>query len=82
MYPPKNVSQIVLLRKNELGARIKESTYGKLSTELGISKGVLWKFINTDYIPTSIELKRKLGLPEPIIIYRTRNPKGQFESYD
>lgn len=54
--------------------------FSQICRELEISKGALWKFIYTDYIPTGLELLRKLGIPEPIIIYRTRNPKGQFEA--
>lgn len=82
MLPQKHVSQIIKRRKIEISKRVRKSTYGKIADKLDVSKGLLWKFVNTDYVPTSPELLRKLDLPEPILIYRTRNPQGQFEPYD
>ncbi len=77
-----NVSHVIKRRKKELGAEIKKRGRGgfsQLTKELDISKGALWKFVNTDYIPTSPILLRKLTLPEPIVIYRMRNPDGTFK---
>ena len=83
--PPKTVQNYIQRRKAQLRAEIKDlgrGGFSKVSRDLNVSKGALWKFLRTDKVPTSIELLRKLGLPEPIIIYRTRNPKGQFESFE
>ena len=80
-----NASLLIQRRKAQLLAKIEDlgrGGFNKVSRDLNVSKGALWKFINTDYVPTGVELLRKLGLPEPIIIYRTRNPRGQFESYE
>ena len=85
MNIPHHVSLIIKRRKSELEADIENNGRGRFSqiaTERDISKGALWKFIYTDYIPTSLELLRKLNIPEPILIYRTRNARGQFESYE
>lgn len=83
--PHKDVQNIIQRRKAQLLAEIEsfgKGGFSRVSRDLNVSKGALWKFINTDYVPTGIELLRKLGLPEPIVIYRTRNPRGQFESYE
>ena len=82
MKLPHHVSRVIKQRKIELEADVEKRGFGGFSQicrEREISKGALWKFIYTDYIPTSLELLRKLDIPQPIIIYRTRNPKGQFE---
>lgn len=83
--PPKTVQNSIQRRKAQLLAEIDDlgrGGFSKVSRDLNVSKGALWKFLNTDHVPTGVELLRKLGLPEPIIIYRTRNPRGQFESYE
>jgi len=46
--------------------------------EQDISKGALWKFINTDYVPTSSIIRRKLGIPKLELISQYRNPLGRF----
>lgn len=57
----------------------KGKTYDQMAHELKISKGVLWKFLNTDYIPTDSVIRSRLHIPAPIIQWRTRNEKGQLE---
>lgn len=57
----------------------KGKTYDQMAEELCVSKGVLWKFLNTNYVPTNPTIRHRLGIPQPIISYRTRNPKGQFD---
>jgi len=57
----------------------KGKTYDQLASELKVSKGVLWKFLNTDYIPTDAVIRSRLGLPTPIIQWRTRDEKGRLQ---
>lgn len=66
------------LRSNYLH-KAKRLGYGPLADELGVSKGVLWKFCNTDYIPMDPEIRRKLNISEPEFIPQYRNPLGRFE---
>ena len=85
METPKHVSLIIKRRKAELKADVQkrgDGGFSQITRERDISKGALWKFIYTDYVPTGVELLRKLDLPMPIITYRTRNALGQFESYE
>ena len=56
-----------------------DKTYDELAVDLDVSKGALWKFIHTDYVPTSSVIRRKFGIPEPEYISQYRNPLGQFE---
>ena len=81
----KTIQNYIQRRKAQLLAEIEDlgrGGFSKVSRDLNVSKGALWKFLRTDKVPKSVELIRKLGLPEPIVIYRTRNPKGQFESFE
>lgn len=57
----------------------KGKTYDQMADGLGVTKGALWKFLNTDYIPTNPVIRSRLGIPAPIVQWRTRNKKGQFE---
>lgn len=51
-------------RREALQAKIANGmSYTDLARELGISKGALWKFLNDDYVPTSTDLRRALGIP-------------------
>ena len=71
-------------RKSQLRAEIEKlgrGGFSKVASDLNVSKGALWKFLNTDYIPTSKAILRKLGLPEPTIIFQKRNKEGQYESF-
>ena len=81
-----NKANLLIQRKrNALIAEIEElgkGGFSKVARDLDISKGALWKFLKTDYVPTGVELLKKLGIPVPIITYRTRNAMGQFESYE
>lgn len=54
-------------------------TYDQMADELGVTKGVLWKFLNTNYIPTDPVIRARLNIPAPVVQWRTRNRKGQFE---
>ena len=74
----KYVCNIIQRKKDELARIITDTTYGQLARDLDISKGALWKFINTDYIPTSPEIRLRFGIPNPIIVWPTRDPKGRF----
>lgn len=79
------VQNAAIVRKQVLSSELKskgksgEKTYDQLADELGITKGVLWKFLNTKYIPTDPVIRSRLHLPAPIIQWRTRNEKGQLE---
>ena len=58
------------------------NTYGKIAAQLKISKGVLWKFLNRDYIPKNPVIRKRLGLERgtDIIIQSVhRNRKGRFD---
>jgi hypothetical protein len=67
--------------RNELKEKIVQgATYATLSDELKVSKGALWKFINTDYIPTSPTIRHRLGLPELIVQVVVRGKDGRFAS--
>ena len=66
------------LIRHDLKAKALSGGYQKLADELDVSKGALWKFINTDYVPTGIVLRRKLGIPEPELIEQYRDPLGRF----
>jgi len=58
------------------------NTYGKIATQLKISKGVLWKFLNRDYSPKNPVIRKRLGLERgtDIIIQSVhRNRKGRFD---
>jgi len=72
------MSDTIDLIRHDLKARLGSGGYQKLADELDVSKGALWKFINTDYVPTSIVLRRKLGIPEPELIEQYRDPLGRF----
>lgn len=74
---PAGLAQI----RGELLDRVKgeESSYHKVADDLKISKGALWKFINTDYVPTSNRIRHALGLPEMIVSFRYRDELGQFK---
>lgn len=56
-----------------------DQTYDDLAVELGISKGVLWKFLNTDYIPDNLAIRNRLGIVEPELIQQYRNELGRFQ---
>jgi hypothetical protein len=62
--------------KQALQERIaKGEKYGKLSTDTGLTKGFLWKFANTDYIPHRPDLREKvfrLAPPDRHPNYRRR----------
>ncbi len=65
--------------RNELKEKIDQgTTYAALSDELNVSKGALWKFINTDYLPTSPTIRHRLGLPELIVQSIVRGKDGRF----
>lgn len=64
--------------RSDLRGRLKDKTYGELASEMSVSKGALWKFLNTDYVPSGNELRRKLGLPEIIQHSAIRNDRGRF----
>jgi len=72
------VSDAIDLLRDDLRAKALSGGYQKLADELDVSKGALWKFIKTDYIPTNIVLRRKLGIPEPELIEQYRDPLGRF----
>jgi hypothetical protein len=55
-----------------------DKTYDQLADELEVSKGVLWKFVNKDYLPDDLVIRRKLGIHEPEYIPQYRNPLGRF----
>jgi hypothetical protein len=65
----------------------KEITYEAAAERLGMSKGALWKFLNTSYVPgipieeikSSNRIRRSLGLPEMIVSFRYRDELGQFK---
>ncbi len=40
----------------------KNSSYGKLSSEIGVSKGMLWRFIVKGWIPEDANKQRLLGI--------------------
>jgi hypothetical protein len=47
--------------KRALRARIElGEKYGNMSVELKLSKGFLWKFVNTDYVPRRPDLREKI----------------------
>lgn len=74
---PAGLAQI----RDSLLARVKgdDSSYHKVADELEISSGALWKFLNTDYVPTSNRIRHALGLPEMIVSFRYRDELGQFK---
>ena len=72
------MSDTIDLIRHDLKARLGAGGYQKLADELNVSKGALWKFVNTDYVPTGIVLRRKLGIPEPELIEQYRDPLGRF----
>ncbi len=55
-----------------------DQTYDQLAVELGISKGALWKFVNTDYVPDDLGIRTRLGIEEPELIKQYRNDLGRF----
>ena len=67
--------------KISLRRELEQKTYGELASRLGISKGALWKFVNTAYIPTDPLLRRKLGMPELMVVPYFRNSKGRFSRH-
>jgi len=54
--------------RQALKAELERKTYDSLAGELGVSKGALWKFVKTDYVPVNPELRKRLGLPELVIV--------------
>ena len=79
-YPKRStVSDTIDMLRDDLKARLAPGGYQKLADELDVSKGALWKFIKTDYIPTNDILRRKLGIPEPELIEQYRDSlTGRF----
>ena len=67
-------------RRDSLKKELVSYSYHKLAKRLGVSAGALWKFMNTDYVPTGNDLRRKLGIPELLTQAVIRNKKGQFAS--
>jgi len=53
-------------------------TYGRLAADLDVNKGVLWKFLNSRYIPTDPELRRRIGIAVPITQFVVRDDLGRF----
>lgn len=72
------MSDAIDLLRQDLKAKLGAGGYQKLASELDVSKGALWKFINTDYIPASDVLRRKLGIKEPELIEQYRDELGRF----
>jgi hypothetical protein len=72
------MTDTVDLLRHDLKAKLGAGGYQKLANDLDVSKGALWKFINTDYVPTNALLRRKLGIKEPELIEQYRNEKGRF----
>jgi hypothetical protein len=49
-----------------------------VSKKLRVSKGALWKFINTAYVPSDPRLYHALGLGELMTIIVRRDKTGRF----
>ena len=77
--PLQSIRDALKAQLREFTGKLQDKTYDELAVELDVSKGALWKFIHTDYVPTSSIIRRKLGIPEPEFISQYRNPQGQFE---
>ena len=55
-----------------------EKTYEEIGNSFGLNRGIIHLFMNTDYVPSSLEIRHKLGLEEGseiIISIRKRDPK-------
>ena len=56
-------------------------SYGKIGESYGVNKGVIYMFMNSDYIPANDVIKQRLGLiegSEIIVIVRKRAKDGTF----
>ena len=66
--------------KAELTRRVREvEGYTALAKHLGLNKGIIWYIVNTDYEPKRQDIRRKLGLPERIVMERYRGERGRFK---
>lgn len=69
--------------RQALKDRLGRKTYSSLAAELGVSKGALWKFVNTEYVPTNPEIREKLDLPELIVVaVRRDKASGRYVPRD
>ena len=50
-----------------------------MAKHLGLNKGIIWYIVNTDYEPKRQDIRRKLGLPERIVMERYRGERGRFK---
>lgn len=56
----------------------KTHSWAALARKYGVHKAVLWRIANDGYEPKNAELRKRLGLPERIIVTVRRNEKGRF----
>lgn len=62
MRTPRDKTSLSIARKNLKMLLRNDFSYGKLSDELGVSKGMLWRFIVKGWIPKDAEKQRILGI--------------------
>jgi hypothetical protein len=64
--------------KSALIEQKKSATWDELAAKYDVNKGVLWMIVNKDYEPKRDDIRKKLGLPERIVINIARNHLGRF----
>jgi hypothetical protein len=65
-------------RRASLRRRVEASSYSAVCQKIGVSKGALWKFIHTRYVPTDPTLYHALGLGELVTVIVRRDRAGRF----
>lgn len=56
----------------------KSATWDELAAKYDVNKGILWMIVNQDYEPKRDDIRKKLGLPEYVVVPVIRDEKGRF----
>ena len=56
----------------------KADSYTAVAKIMGVNRTTLWRFLNDGYEPKRNDIRRKLGLPERIVMERYRGERGRF----